>query len=214
MTSTTANFGCIEGSGNSTTQDRQMEGFTQIKLNGDYTVTLTQSNTMVVGVTADDNLQQYVSTTVSNGMLTISTTANICGSANISITIGIGTLTSLVAGGKDGISSEGTITTDSLSFTYSGAETVNLDLSVTTLNTSVTGKATTHEISVSGSSTLNALDLQVSTFVTHTSGSGKYYVSVSETLTANTTGASVIEYQGNPTVTNNNKGSSKITQIN
>ena len=209
MTSTTANFGCIEGSGNSTTQNRQMEGFTQIKLNGDYTVTLTQSNTMIVGVTADDNLQDY-----------ITTTANICGSASISIAIGIGTLTSLSAGGKDGISSEGTITGDSLSLTYAGAETVTLDLSVTTLNTyitgqgtfNLTGQATTHDISVSGNGTLNALGFPVSTFVTNTSGSGKYYVNVSETLTANTTGASVIEYEGNPTITDNNKGSSKITK--
>src|ERR1700748_3754057 len=183
MTSTTANFGCIEGSGNSTTQNRQMESFTQIKMNGDYTVTLTQSNTLIVGVTADDNLQDYITTTVNDGTLTITTTANICGSASISIAIGIGTLTSLSAGGKDGISSEGTITGDSLSLTYAGAETVTLDLSVTTLNTyitgqgifNLTGQATTHDISVSGNGTLNALGFPVSTFVTNTSGSGKYY---------------------------------------
>jgi hypothetical protein len=214
-------LGCIEGSGNSITDKRPMSNFTQVKLEGDYTVILTQDSSMLVAITADDNLLQYITTTVKNGTLVISTTENICSSSTVSISIGIGTLSGLSAAGKDQITASGTITAQNLSLQFSGAETLTLDLTATGLTTSISGQATvnltgsapSHTISVSGKGTLSALGFAVNSFTTHTSGAGKYDVSVADTMTLHTTGSSIVEYSGNPTIVNDNSGSSKITKV-
>jgi hypothetical protein len=214
-------LGCIEGSGNSTTDKRQMSNFTQINLEGDYTVTLTQDSSMMVAITADDNLLQYITTTVKGGTLVISTTENICSSSVIAISIGIDTLSGLTAAGKDQITASGTITAQNLSLQFSGADTLTLDLTATGLTTSVngqatinlTGSATSHSINVSGNGTLSALGFAVNNFTTNTSGAGKYQVSVADAMTLHTTGSSDVEYSGNPTIVDDNKGSSKITKV-
>jgi hypothetical protein len=214
-------WGCIEGSGNSTTDKRQMSNFTQVNLEGDYTVILTQDNSMLVEITADDNLLQYITTTVEFGTLVISTTQSICSSSTVSISIGIGTLSCLSAAGKDQITASGAITAQNLSLQFSGSDTLTLDLTATGLTTSINGQATvnltgsvpSHTISVSGNGTLNAPEFAVNSFTTHTSGAGKYNVSVADTMTLHTSGSSIVNYSGNPTIVNDNSGSSKINKV-
>ncbi len=219
MKSTSSKSGCIEGSGNSTTVKRQMASFTKVNILGNYTVTLTQDSSYLVSITADDNLMQYIATNVSNGTLSISTTDNLCGSDSISITIGVGTLTSLQVAGQDTVS--GTLTAETISIQSSGHDTITLSLTATSVNSNIsgqstfnlTGSATSHSINVSGQGTLNALGFPVQSFTTQTSGSGTYQVNVSTTMTLHTTGKSVVKYEGNPTITNDNKGSSTVTKI-
>jgi hypothetical protein len=215
-----SNFGCIEGSGNSTTEDRQMDDFTQISIQGDYQITLVQDNSMLVAITADDNLLQYITTTVSGGALVINTQGHLCVSNSISINVGVGALTSIKASGKDEITAEGTITAEDLLLQCSGAENITINLNATNLSTNIngqgtinlTGSATSHTINISGNGTLNAFDFAVDNFTTQTSGAGNYQVKVADTMTLHTTGSSVVEYIGSPTIVDDNKGSSKITK--
>ena len=71
--SCTHTFNSIEGSGNVTTQKRDVStNFSSIEVNNSIEVILEQSDKTEVLVETDDNLQKHLTTTVENGTLVIS----------------------------------------------------------------------------------------------------------------------------------------------
>ena len=72
------NWNSIEGSGNVTTEKRNIEGnFTNVEVNSGIDLIIEQSEITEIIVEADDNLQEHITTTIENGTLIISCDKNL-----------------------------------------------------------------------------------------------------------------------------------------
>ncbi|MDB5155610.1 MAG: hypothetical protein JWR50_317 [Mucilaginibacter sp.] len=215
--------GCIKGSGHVVSEDRKMANFTKLDIAGAYKVYLKQDSSLNVTVSADDNLLKYIKTEVSGDKLSISTNnKNICGSGEISVTIGVKNINAIDAAGAIDISTSGKLVTKNVELDLSGATKLDLDLDAADVNTkcsgvteiSLKGQASAHNIELDGGGKLHAFDFVVGNYNIQTSGASECEINVLRDLTVNSSGATSIKYKGNPTSIHNQKsGVSSITKV-
>ena len=216
-------FGCTKGSGHQVTQTNKVSDFTRIDISGGFKVNLKQDSSQIVSINADDNLMKYIRTSVNGDRLRIYTSRNICGSGEMVINIGVKSLESIKSSGAIDLNSDGKLVTKDLHFELNGASKINMDLDAANVTTegsgsaeiNLKGQATSHTISLSGSGKVYALDFVVGSYDIETTGASHCEINVLHNLNVNTTGASEIQYRGNPTNVNNHKtGASSLTKIN
>lgn len=212
------------GSGTITTETRGVSGFTKIDLRTAANVELTIGDVEEVTVTADDNLQPLVTTTVENGWLLIETpdNQNYRPSRPIVVEVTIPVLSEIMLSGAGDITASG-VDTDSLIVTLSGAGNINItglnaaSLAVT-LNGAgdllLTGSVNEQVVTISGAGDYQALELSSTSAVVTVRGAGNAFVSATGTLDASISGAGNITYGGNPTVTQNITGAGRISARN
>jgi len=215
-------FNCKRGSGNQVTENRSLAGFSEIEISGDYQVNIKQDSNYAVNITADDNLMQYVKTEVNGDRLKIHTSRNICNAGPFIVNISLRELNFLRGSGAIKITSVGKITTKDLQLKLSGATKVNLDLNADNVRTTgsglteinLRGQASSHVVEMSGSGTLNALGFVVAKYSIESSGISHCKINVLNELNINSSGASDVQYKGNPSTVNNNKaGASTLQKI-
>ena len=215
-------FSCVHGSGHQISEDRKVGSFKAVSISGGFKVILKQDSSFAVKITADDNLLKYIRTEVNGGMLKVFTKRNMCNSGEMTVYIGLRTLEELKASGAVEVESDGKITTHDLRFRLSGATKITMELNatdVTTKGSGVTelnlkGQASSHNIDLSGSGKVHALDFVVNTCNIETSGVGHSEVNVLNTLNVRSSGASEVKYRGNPTIRNDKSGASSIEKVN
>jgi len=213
---------CVHGSGSQTSENRKVSDFSRIDITGGFHVILKQDSSLSVKVTADDNLMKYIKTSVNGSKLRIYTRRNICNSGQMTVYIGVRHLEELKASGGIQVESDGKIITQDLHLALRGATKVTMDLnaaSVTTTGSGATelnlkGQASSHNIDLSGSGKVNALDFVVGNCEIQTRGVGHSEVNVLHSLSIHSTGASEVKYRGNPTVNSDKLGASSIEKIN
>lgn len=215
-------FRRVHGSGNPSTEKRTVIDFSRIDISGGFKVILVQDSSSVVTVTADDNLLKYVKTTVEGGKLRIYSNRSLDSQTEMTITVGVKKLEEIHSSGGVEISSNGRINAGNFSFDLSGSTHVNMDLSAADVHTSgsgstdlvLKGQAASHDIDMSGSSDVEALDFVVGKYNIETSGASKCRINVLKDLSVHTSGASEIEYRGNPSnISNHKSGASSVTKI-
>lgn len=213
---------CKKGSGTVITDNRKVTDFTKLEVNGGFKVILKQDSSLNVNITIDDNLLEYVKTDVSGGKLVISTKKNICASNDAVVTIGVKNLEEIKGSGAITFNSEGKLNVKDFYIDLSGAGRTDLDLSAANVRTEgsgateikLKGQAASNTVDLKGSSKVNALDFVVGSYNIETTGAGDYKINVLKSLIVKTTGASSIEYRGNPTtVEKKETGSSTIKKI-
>ncbi|MFZ6012520.1 MAG: head GIN domain-containing protein [Bacteroidota bacterium] len=107
---------------------------------------------------------------------------------------------------------------ESLDFTLSGASTCQLDIDAPNVDLDVSGasylnlRGTGEELKadISGASVLKAFNFPVTHANLYVSGASDGNVTVSDQLRVTATGASVVIYRGNPSVTSEVSGSSSV----
>jgi hypothetical protein len=205
------------------TESHKMGDFKQIDISGGFKVNLKQDSSLNVSITADDNLMKYILTSDDDGRLHIYTKKNLCGSGELVINIGVKNLEKIKSSGAIDLSSDGKIVTKDLSFELNGASKVNMELDAANVTTEgsgsaeikLKGQATSHKIQLAGSGKIYALDFVVGSYDIETTGASHCEINVLHDLNVNTTGASDIQYRGNPSNVNSHKtGASTLTKIN
>lgn len=214
---------CTTGSGKQATEKRTVVDFNKIEIAGGFEVTLVQDSSSAVTITADDNILKSIKTSVDGGKLRIYTKENFCSTGQTTVVIGFRNLEDLNVSGGVEIASRGHINVKDISFNLSGATKLDLDMNAGRVSTDASGsteiklkgQATSHAISTSGNSELTALDFVVSKYDIETSGNSEAKINVLRELNVHTSGASDIEYRGNPTKVNNDEsGASSIKKVN
>jgi|SRR6185437_14739707 len=213
---------CVHGSGSAATENRKVSDFSRIDISGGFNIILKQDSSMALKVTADDNLLKYIKTNVNGGQLHIYTRRNICNSGRMTVYIGVRNLEELKASGGIEVESEGKIVTGDMQFRLSGATKITMDLNAANVTTrgkgstelNLKGQATSHNIELTGSGKVNALDFVVGNCDIQTTGVGECNVNVLHALNINSTGASDVKYRGNPNVTEHKAGASSVEKIN
>jgi Putative auto-transporter adhesin, head GIN domain len=200
-------------------ENRDVSGFSAIEFTTFGKVNIIQGDKESLNVSGPDNLVPEISTTVSNGKLTIKNIENITvttlsSDKMLTFTIVVKDLTSLAVSGAGDVQIEA-FSTPSMDINMSGAGKVQQN-QVTTdkLNVNISGaggidisgQSTQATIDISGAGSVNAADLQVKTANVTISGLGSATVWATDQLTGNISGAGSVSYYGNPQTNTNSSG--------
>ncbi len=188
------------GSGNLKTESRQVSGFNAITFAAAGDLTIRQTGTESLSITAEDNILPLITTTVSGRTLRIegpSGTA-IVPTKGVTYTLTVKNLNAITLSGAGNITGTD-IQTSALQVTLSGAGRLSL-----------AGSTPRQDVTLSGVGAYEATDLASNVANVTVSGAGSARVKVRDTLTATVSGVGSIIYYGNPVVTQHVTGPGSI----
>ncbi|MEC9073061.1 MAG: DUF2807 domain-containing protein, partial [Myxococcota bacterium] len=186
------------GSGVEKTEDRTVEAFSSVILQGMGKIDATVGPAHALKIRTDDNLLPLVKTTVEGGVLTVELPKNASTSIGVNLTLQTPTLESAVVEGAIQIAVAGH-TAGSFSLSARGASKATL-----------TGALETATLDCEGAVSVDATALQAKNMVVKLKGAGKADVTASETLDITIEGVGKVTYAGDPHVTPKLDGVGKI----
>jgi hypothetical protein len=201
--------GCIQGSGNYTTENRTVDDFGSISFSSAGEVYLSQGPKHL-RIEAEDNIIRGLMTEVGSGRLTIRHTAA-CINPQKPIKIYVSTphIEGLDISGSGSITGLSPIESDALRIDISGSGDINLDVDCKDLSTTISGsgsavlkgRATDNSVDISGSGAVHSYDLETNRSTVRISGSGTAEVNVHDELNTNLSGSGSVSYKGCPSMT-------------
>jgi len=211
-------------SGNSETQTMNYSGFTAVEVGSAFKVTITQSDSYSVIITGNEKIFDQIQVTQNGNTLMIDTQpgTTFTGISNLAAQITMPELNSVVLSGATHGTTSGFRSTGPFVANLSGAsslEMTNLEVGNTTVDLSgastftAAGSANDLVAVIAGASTLNILGLPVNNANVTLSGASNARINVNGRLDADLSGASSLQYSGQPTLGSiTTTGASSITK--
>jgi len=197
------NFGDgLKGSGNLSTDNRDVDGFDSIEVSGIFQVEVVSGKDFSVQIQGDDNLVPLVKTECDDGTLKISLDGKkISPHSDMIVRVTAPNIKKIESSGASKISVSG-VKNDEFAIDTSGVSKI-----------SVSGETAKLSVEISGAGNINAEDLKAVDADITASGACKVSVNASGSLETNASGASNITYTGDPkNVQNHQSGVSSITK--
>ncbi len=210
----------IRGSGDLETRDYDLAGFNGLDISSAFVVTVTQSDTYSVSVTADDNILGLIQVEKADRTLKIGLGNTRVTNVTLRATITMPTLSALYVSGATQATVSGFSSKDPLALEASGASAITGDITAGVAGFNVSGasrvelQGTAAELvaEVSGASHLLLRDFAVTHADVDVSGASEATVNLSGRLDAEVSGASKLRYLGKPTMGSiNTSGASSIS---
>lgn len=176
----------IKGSGEVITEEREIEEFSGIEVSGAYNINIIVGETNSLSITAEDNLQKYITSEVVNDKLIIENTRNILPKRKIIIEISTTDLEEIISSGISNIYAE---RIDEQNFYVELKRAGVIELF---------GKVEMLEADISGAALLDSRELYARFVDIDIDGSARAEVYISEKLTADLSGNGSIDYYGDP----------------
>ncbi len=209
--------------GNLKTQEFEFEGFTDVDVGGAFEVTITQSDSYSVIITADERIFGDLEVTQTGSTLNIYTRPGISWGERVRrAEITMPAMQRLVLSGATRSTVTGFDSTNSLAIDVSGASTlqlsnigtgnVEIDLSgASTLKAQ--GSGNDLQAQASGASNIDLSNFAVNNAFVDVSGASQATVNLTGRLDVEASGASSVQYIGNPTIGNiNTSGASTVNR--
>src|SRR5688572_5582989 len=194
------NMGGVHGSGNVTSETRDVSGFHGVDVSGVFDVEIVAQKEFSVQVEADDNLLEYIKTEVDDGILEISTSRKIKSSEMLKVRIGAPDIDNLSTSGVAKISLVD-LKNEGLKVDSSGASKMTL-----------AGETDKLMIDVSGAAKIDAEGLRSRAASVDSSGASKISVFATDSVRVKASGASKITYTGGATdVVSKTSGAGSVT---
>jgi RNA polymerase sigma factor (sigma-70 family) len=200
----------IRGSGKLVTCEMNADGFTSLELGHTFEVTITPAKRFRTAVTADDNLFTYIKVVREDANLRIFLDADnkSIQNATLKAAITMPSLEGLKLGGASSVTVKGFKQAGAVKFTVGGASHLKGDLQADSLDlkaagashVTLEGAAKKATLSASGASSLRLKELRIGTASVHLSGASHAVLRVKDKLDYNVSGASHLEYRGDPTL--------------
>lgn len=214
----------VRGSGNKISENRSETGFDGVASYGSMDVMVETSPTYSVRIEADDNLMEYIETSVEGGVLKVRTRQgyNLSPRTDLKVFVTAPSFTSITSSGSGNIISTGKISGDKdLKVGVSGSADIDLDVDVPQISASISGsgnmkmKGRTKDFTcqVSGSGEVEALDLLSENTNVKISGSGNGAVYASVKLDVRVSGSGDVVYKGDASVNQKISGSGSVKKI-
>jgi len=216
-------FDCVNGSGNQITESRDIGIFANIETSGSLKIVLSQDSISSVRILADDNIQDRIQTKLKGNTLRIDIDGNFCDADSITVYLSSKDYQKIESSGSVEVISEGKLNLNELEIELQGSSKIMLDLNVKSLKTSssgsleieLKGQSGSHDLDLTGSSSVEAVDFVVGEYRISTTGSSKSRINVLNMLKVNSSGASEVEYKGKPSkIEKDNSGASIVRSIN
>ncbi len=176
----------VSGSGNVTTEKRDVTDFQEIEVGGVFEVEVTAQKDFSVEIEADDNLLPLIKTEVSGGVLRLETEKGISTKNPIRVRISAPNIENLDISGASKVSLAN-LKNENLQIDSSGASKII-----------VAGETENLTVDVSGASKIDAENLKSENASIDASGASKVSVFVANELKSDASGASSIIYSGSP----------------
>jgi hypothetical protein len=231
---------CIEGNGNTLTETRTLTAFSQIEVNGDFSVSIDSDAIWSAKVKADENLQHLIQTYVDGDKLVIESHDDCLNSSHpVEISVSAPMVNNLELNGSGRVVGYG-FNVDAFVVRLSGSGEMdltrilagsavinlegsgNIDFSADVENLSariegsgemrIDGSAVSSEFSVIGSGHIRAGELITDVCKAYISGSGVIDTDVNNSLDVTISGSGIVNYFGNPVITSHISGSGKIVK--
>ncbi len=188
------------GSGQLATAQREVSGFTKVELAGQGELTIEQTGTESLTISAEDNLLPLLTSDVSGDTLVLGTKPNtsIVTTKPITYAVTVKNLDGLAVSGSGTMSAPKLATTE-LSSKISGSGTIT-----------VSGAATDQDLEISGSGQYQADGLTSKTVNARISGSGNASVMATDVLDVQISGSGSVTYSGDPRVMQEISGSGQL----
>ena len=188
------------GSGQLATQSRQVSGFTSVELTGVGELSIDQTGTESLTVSAEDNLLPLLTSEVEGDTLILGKKPNtrIVTTKPITYTLTMKDITGLAVSGSGTINAP-KLTTAALRIEISGSGMIT-----------TAGNANDQNLEISGSGRYLADGLTSKTTTAGISGSGTANVVASDALDVKISGSGTLTYSGNPQLTQTMSGSGKL----
>jgi len=181
----------ISGSGQVTTETRDVGGFTSVELRASGQMNITQGDTNTLSITADDNLLPLIKTTVRGGVLIIEfdrPTITFNPITRLQYDITVRKLEALTITGA-GDFKVNNLNGESFKVNISGAG-----------NITAAGRVTSQEVTLTGAGRYDADKLESDSATIEITGAGSASVWAKKTLDVNISGMGNVSYYGNPEV--------------
>lgn len=209
----------VRGSGNVTTETREVSGFSEVALEGSGEVTITVGDKESLTIEAEDNLMSHLTSDVANGRLVLGTRDAIVTTRDIVYTITVTNLEGITVSGSGDIE-VGELIAPNFTTEIRGSGRIEVsNLEADRLEVIISGSgeidtsgtSTELDVSIPGSGRFDGEMLKAVNARVSISGSGFAVVDVNDTLDAEVSGSGTIEYLGSPTVISTVSGSGSIT---
>lgn len=210
----------VRGSGEMTSESRDVSGFTEVALEGSGTVLIEVSGTESLTIEAEDNLMSRLTSDVRGGRLVLGSRGAISPTREIVYTVTVVSLEGVAISGSGDIETQ-EITASEFTANISGSGRMLLtDLELEVFDATIEGSGAIEasgladdlEVRIPGSGSFRGEDLETASAMVSIDGSGEAVVNVSEALDATVRGSGRIEYLGSPQVTSTVTGSGSIRQ--
>jgi len=187
-----------------------LRGVTSVVVEAGFVVHLRMGGPEQATITMDDNLTDRVQATVIGDQLRLGLTPGASvRNATLSAEVTVDQLDRLATGGASRVMMVSALTGPTLQLAVAGASAVTGPVTVDQVQAAVSGAARLAlsgqveelRVSAAGTSQLPLADLAVGRLDVVLSGASHATVTVSDTLAAQTAGASVLHYRGTPTIT-------------
>ena len=200
--------GGIRGNGKIVKQERSVSGFHAISVSGGIDVYIIPGSTEKAVVETDENIQEAIITTISNGVLKIYSEKSISNSKKLNVYVHLKELDKVTASGGCDVFAETNLNFPSLSFNFSGGCDLKLSCTTGTLNCILTGgsdaeikgSADNVDLEASGGSDIKAADLTIRKCKVEVTGGSDAYLHVTGELAVEASGSSAVTYSGNPKI--------------
>lgn len=212
----------VRGSGNVTTEERSVSGFTGVALVGIGRMEVVVGDTESLVIEAEENLLPYLISEVKDGRLIvrIANGVNLRPTKPVRYTVTVKSLDNLEVGGSGDVICKsvtatafdmailgsgdieiGSLQADSLDATIGGSGSINVE-----------GAVQTQTVRILGSGSYKGKDLQSADAKVEVLGSGSVHLWVTDTLDVNIAASGSVNYYGNPTVHKTILGSGDVNQ--
>ena len=218
-TSTTS----VTGSGSVVSRDIPVSSFSRLKVGRAFDVRVSVGAAETVTVHVDDNLVDELDVGVSGDTLHVDLKSGTSiSNATLKADVTVRALENMDASGASSISLADGIEAGKLSVTLSGASRLDGRIKTSegrleasgTSRARLTGSARSLDVTESGASGLEAEDLTVASLVIDLSGASSAAVTVTDTISADLSGASQLRYGGSPQFSRKQiSGASSITGL-
>jgi len=208
-----------KGNGHVVTQDRTIQDdFSAIKSSAGINVYITQGDKRALSVETDENLQKYIETKVSDGVLRIRPTTGIRRSTALKVYVTFPAIEHLEASSGSSIRSTDLIKSQQLSAKASSGASIHLNVLSENLELKSSsgsdiyamGKTLSLIARSSSGSSIKAKELETIRCSATASSGSDIYVNVKENLAAKASSGGDINYYGNPTVSANRSSSGDV----
>lgn len=194
------------GNGNITEETRNVGAFFKLDIEGNYDIVLQEGANPLVTIQTDENLHQYIETSIDGQSLKIRNIENVAPTEGTRLIVTYQKIEQIKLAGAAKLSNRGTLNADELRLRVEGAGVVDLSLEAQELelklpgagSISLRGSVGTQQLTLSGAGNLSAYELLSKACEIELSGVGSAQVNVSENLKARVSGVGVIRFKGDP----------------
>ncbi|MEJ2204542.1 MAG: DUF2807 domain-containing protein [Gemmatimonadota bacterium] len=195
-------LGSVRGSGHLVSETRPVSGFDAVSASGAVTVIVERSGRETVSITAEDNLLRYLDTEVRGGVLFVGPRPGVSLAPRREIVVHVEVFEIVEIRGSGAVDMEADLGwIPELWISLSGASSLTL-----------AGAADVADVTLSGASRYDALDVETLDTWIEASGASRAWVWAERLLDARASGASEVRFRGTPTVRAEVSGASTVTR--